>query len=295
MGASGARNLGRVAVVWAIGWLSVSATAEPITRQQLLRLVTEGVDSKVIVALVKKDCVGFTLDATAVLELSKQVPAEVLAAAIDCQRTGPANPVPAVPAGPAAAAVPAPASAKPAAGTLAAPQAQTAPAVLPAATPAAAPAVPSPVPAAVRSGPAPAPAPASSGKETSRIRLSASQDASDESGYSSGAPERCVAVIDYAGPIKVLKGGEGYRPHPSFRDDFPGVKVFDLDVPRFWEKGPREWVEVSPGAHTLSLFCRTAWTRTDVDVDLESAVDYRVLLRFGWSGRLQVAGVEPDR
>jgi hypothetical protein len=221
----------------------VSLTAEPLTKEQLLTLVKEGVDAKVITALVKKDCVSFTVDANATLELSKKIPAEVLAAAIDCQRIRTPPPSP----------------------------------------PIAAPVAP------------PAPTSAPGPRIPARIRVSASSDASDESGYSQGAPERCMLVVDYAGTVTVLKGGEGYAPHPSFRDEFPGVKVHEMPVARAWDKAPKTWVDVSPGPHTVSLFCRKAWTKTDVKVEVESGVDYRILLRFGFGDRLQVVGVEPDR
>lgn len=58
---------------------------EPISKQQLLELVEKGVDPKLLVSLIERDCVDFQVDASAVLELADLVPAEILEAAIACR------------------------------------------------------------------------------------------------------------------------------------------------------------------------------------------------------------------
>ncbi|KAA0255603.1 MAG: hypothetical protein EDX89_04300 [Acidobacteria bacterium] len=71
---------------------AASPAGGPLTKEQLLALVEQGVDTKVILALVRKDCVAFPIDAQATLELSKLVPPDVLAAAIECQSARPKAP-----------------------------------------------------------------------------------------------------------------------------------------------------------------------------------------------------------
>ena len=59
--------------------------AEPLTKAQLLGMAHEKVDPKVMLALVERDCLDFQIDAANVLELSREVPPEVLEAAIRCR------------------------------------------------------------------------------------------------------------------------------------------------------------------------------------------------------------------
>lgn len=67
----------------------VSAVCLPVfaavSKKELLELVEKKVDTKVIVALVERDCVSFEITPTEVLELSARVPAGVLEAALRCK------------------------------------------------------------------------------------------------------------------------------------------------------------------------------------------------------------------
>lgn len=238
-----AKSLRRLAFGLPLLAASLAAAAEPLTKEQLLALVNEGVDTKVIVALVRKDCVSFPIDAGATLQLAKLIPADVLAAAIDCQSARAPQPEPA------------PSAPLP-------PQAST---------------------------------PTAKPQSPARVRVSASRDASDESGYSLGAPGSCKLVVDYTGPVKALKGAGGYDPDPAFRDDFPGANVHELPVPHYADRRGKQWVELSPGPHTISLFCRTSWTRNDVTLPAEPGVDYRILVAYGIGGVVRIVGAEPDR
>lgn len=225
------------------GLTATARAAGPLTREQLLALVKEGVDTKVIVALVRKDCVGFPIDAAVALELSKVVPADVLASAIDCQSTRPPLP---------AAATPLP--------------------------------VPSPVPQATPASGAPA-----------RIRVTASREASDETGHSLGAPGACVLAVDAPSPVAALRGAGRYDPKPGFGDDFPGVAVHEVMVPRYGDQGAKRWVELTPGPHTISVYCRDSWTRNDLKLQAEPGAGYRILVAYGFGGAVKVVGFEPDR
>lgn len=55
-----------------------------ISKQQLLELIRSGVEEAVVLDLVRRDCVDFEVTPEVVLELSPDVPAEVLRAAIAC-------------------------------------------------------------------------------------------------------------------------------------------------------------------------------------------------------------------
>lgn len=63
--------------------LSPPADAE-ISKQQLPELIRSGVEEAVVLDLVRRDCVDFEVTPEVVLELSPEVPAEVLRAAIAC-------------------------------------------------------------------------------------------------------------------------------------------------------------------------------------------------------------------
>ncbi|MGH9440815.1 MAG: hypothetical protein ACRD16_00915 [Thermoanaerobaculia bacterium] len=63
-----------------------AAGASPVTKAQLMSMAKEGVDPKVILAIVERDCVDFDVDAGNAGALSRAVPAPVLEAAISCRR-----------------------------------------------------------------------------------------------------------------------------------------------------------------------------------------------------------------
>lgn len=88
-------------VVWGLTGAG-SSRAATVTRSQLLEMARAKVDAKVMLAIVQRDCVDFPVDGTNAAELSREVPAEVLEAAIRCRET--------TAAGVAASAAPAPAS-----------------------------------------------------------------------------------------------------------------------------------------------------------------------------------------
>lgn len=251
------------------------ASAEPLTRAQLVALAKDGIATAELVARVKRECVGFPMDAQATLDLSKLVPAEVLQAAIDCQRA-PAPAVPAVPpAAPAAAA------------------AAAAPAPPPAVVPAPAPKRPA-APAAAAAATAPAPAPPAAPQAPARLRVAAFHDVLDDLGYGSGAPERCLLLVDYAGDVKAVPRGKGRRPDPSYREKLAGAAVHEVAVGAA-KAGPNEArVEVAPGPHTVSLYCNDSWKRQDVQVDAAPGADLRVVVRYRFGAELKIAGVEPD-
>ncbi len=71
-----------------------------MTKDQLLKLATEGVDPAVLASLVARDCVDFEVNADNVAELSRHLPKEVVQAALDCRARAVA------PASPASAAAP---------------------------------------------------------------------------------------------------------------------------------------------------------------------------------------------
>jgi len=62
------------------------AAASEVTREQLLGMVRKGVDTGLIVSLVQKDCVSFEVTGDNLVQLSKELPKEVLQAAIDCRK-----------------------------------------------------------------------------------------------------------------------------------------------------------------------------------------------------------------
>ncbi|HWC65220.1 MAG TPA: hypothetical protein VG777_03990 [Thermoanaerobaculia bacterium] len=71
--------------------LAATATAAPVTREQLVAMAREKVDPAVMKAIVERDCVDFDVDAGNASDLSRLLPAPVLEAAIACRR----NPKPA--------------------------------------------------------------------------------------------------------------------------------------------------------------------------------------------------------
>ena len=48
--------------------------AEPLTKQQLLDLISKGVDQTLVRSLVERDCVAFDIDSATLVELSPTVP-----------------------------------------------------------------------------------------------------------------------------------------------------------------------------------------------------------------------------
>lgn len=61
------------------------ASAEPLSRAQLLELLDKKVDPQLVLDLVKRDCVSFDIDVATVVELSQNVPTPILQAAMDCR------------------------------------------------------------------------------------------------------------------------------------------------------------------------------------------------------------------
>lgn len=70
--------------------LSLSASAAPLTKAELLKLGQQKVSPDVMKALVQRDCVDFDIDATTLVELSGKVPDDVLRIAMDCRTAKPA-------------------------------------------------------------------------------------------------------------------------------------------------------------------------------------------------------------
>jgi len=62
-----------------------SASADPLSKVQLLELLDKKVDPQLVLDLVKRDCVSFDVDAATVVELSQKVPTPILQAAMDCR------------------------------------------------------------------------------------------------------------------------------------------------------------------------------------------------------------------
>lgn len=58
-----------------------------VTKDQLFEMLDKGVDHDLILSLIKKDCVGFDIDAKALVELSQRVPKPILQAAMDCSKS----------------------------------------------------------------------------------------------------------------------------------------------------------------------------------------------------------------
>lgn len=77
-------KLGKVLLVCASILWSRSASAA-ITKADLLALAEKGVDSKLILSLVERDCVDFDITPDVLLELSSKVPDEIIQAAIACK------------------------------------------------------------------------------------------------------------------------------------------------------------------------------------------------------------------
>jgi len=104
------RRCGVVLVAGALlaaGGVRLAGAGAPMSKEQLVRLASQGVDPSVLASLVARDCVDFDVNAGNVAELSKLLPKEVVKAALDCRAQAP-------PAPPAAAAPAAPAPATPA-------------------------------------------------------------------------------------------------------------------------------------------------------------------------------------
>lgn len=66
--------------------LLVPTTSAALSRQELLDLCARKVDVTVILALVERDCVSFTITSSDVVEMRDKVPPSVLEAAIRCQK-----------------------------------------------------------------------------------------------------------------------------------------------------------------------------------------------------------------
>lgn len=88
-------RIGAISCALALLHVVPVVAGEPISEEQLLELVRDGVDTQLIVRLVERDCVGFEVDARSVLRLSDVVPSQVLHAALNCTEEGSAA-VPAV-------------------------------------------------------------------------------------------------------------------------------------------------------------------------------------------------------
>ncbi|HUK14732.1 MAG TPA: hypothetical protein VLW17_15645 [Thermoanaerobaculaceae bacterium] len=91
------RRWGAVLIVGALvaaGGARPLAAGAPMSREQLVRLASQGVDASVLASLVARDCVDFDVNAGNVAELSKLLPKEVVKAALDCR----AQPAPTAPA-----------------------------------------------------------------------------------------------------------------------------------------------------------------------------------------------------
>lgn len=83
----------------------------------------------------------------------------------------------------------------------------------------------------------------------------------------------CVVFLDYAGPVKRLR--TGWPPwgqgdlKKDWRSEFPKAEDAELKLKKPWNdfgwKGGRrsDWVEVSPGSHSASVFCEGYWHRND--------------------------------
>lgn len=80
-------SMARLIFVVSVLFHSASAFAQ-VSRDQLIGLANDGVDTSLIVSLIERDCVDFEPDAEVILELSQVVPREALKAAIECWRSG---------------------------------------------------------------------------------------------------------------------------------------------------------------------------------------------------------------
>lgn len=89
-----------IAQLLALVFVAGAAQAEPLTKEQLLDLIAKGVDPALVLTLVERDCVTFTVDAAALVELSSSIPPEILKAAMACRDrlTAVAAPDPTAPA-----------------------------------------------------------------------------------------------------------------------------------------------------------------------------------------------------
>lgn len=65
-------------------WLLLATSPAPLSKVQLIELAQKKVDTELIVELITRDCIDFTVDATVVLELSGVVPKPAIEAAIRC-------------------------------------------------------------------------------------------------------------------------------------------------------------------------------------------------------------------
>lgn len=63
-----------------------------ISKEELLKMVGDKIDTSLIVSLVEKDCVDFDMNADNLIELANKVPNDVLKAAIDCRKRASARP-----------------------------------------------------------------------------------------------------------------------------------------------------------------------------------------------------------
>ena len=65
---------------------------EPLSRDQLQKLVDQKVDTQLIVAVVKRNCVSFAIDGNTLAGLAASLPKPVLEAAIECKAQPAARP-----------------------------------------------------------------------------------------------------------------------------------------------------------------------------------------------------------
>lgn len=74
-------------LIFSLGGLCTEAA--PVTKAQLTAMAKDGVDARVIRAIVERDCVDFDVDAVNAAQLSRVLPAGVLEAAIACRKASP--------------------------------------------------------------------------------------------------------------------------------------------------------------------------------------------------------------
>lgn len=84
------RRSGFVVLLAALALALPASAGKPVSRAQLAEMARQKVDTALIVSLVEQDCVDFEVTGENLAELSKELPKEVLRAAMECRKARPA-------------------------------------------------------------------------------------------------------------------------------------------------------------------------------------------------------------
>jgi hypothetical protein len=220
---------------------------EPLTREQLSKLVEQKVETPLIVSLVKRNCVSFSINGDNLASLAASLPKPVLEAAIECRgQAAPQN---------------APTVSKPATA------APLVPVVAPAPVAPPVPATPLAPPSAA--GPAIAP---SVGPATLALQV---EDSHGEAIDVSDLPSNeCHLFVDSPANLKVFAtsgNSSGKKPAILLNYVYKNSARGLYDSPR---------ISLTPGIHDIAVYCGPILRRNTVGLTAESGKKYTVVIKL---------------